>query len=122
MEETKDGDFIIVGGDFNYDPNDNDEDETTFNDLEAAGLINAATAFTKVCIHNVLLEIKIIDLSKFKDKGGLTDEMATWGNPENTYTGTNEYGHNEKKQRLHLDWIFYKGSGQNTIKTESYQV
>ena len=49
MEETKDGDFVIVGGDFNYDPNDNDEDETTFNDLEAAGLINAANAFTKVC-------------------------------------------------------------------------
>ena len=51
MEETKDGDFIIVGGDFNYDPKDNDEDETTFKDLEAAGLINAATAFTQVCIH-----------------------------------------------------------------------
>ena len=51
MEETKDGDFIIVGGDFNYDPKDNDEDETTFNDLEAAGLINAATVFTQVGIH-----------------------------------------------------------------------
>ena len=64
----------------------------------------------------------LLIFSKFKDKGGLTDEMATWGNPENTYTGTNEFGHNEKHQRLHLDWIFYKGSGQNTIKTESYQV
>ena len=66
--------------------------------------------------------VRINYLLKFKDKGGLTDEMATWGNPENTYTGTNEFGHNENNQRLHLDWIFYKGSGQNTIKTESYQV
>ena len=48
--------------------------------------------------------------------------MATWGNPENTYSGSNKYGHNVKKQRLHLDWIFYKALGQNSIITESYKV
>ena len=43
----------MVGGDFNYDPKDNDDDETTFIDMEVAGMTNTQKEFTKVCYFHL---------------------------------------------------------------------
>lgn len=85
-------DFVILGGDFNTDPKDN---ETSYNDLKTAMVSSMEEFFMDI-------------------KEWLVPSKATYGNPRNTYSS----GY----QPVLYDYIWHRGRGWNMIWTNVFDV
>jgi len=90
-----DADFMILGGDFNVDPKVN-ANETTYHDVSSL-MVNSMEEFFKI----------ITDW--------LIPKRATYGNPENTYSG-------QKYAPVLYDYIFHKANGNNSAWTNLFDV
>jgi len=98
--ENSDADFLILGGDFNFDAKTNSKyrpkgnPESTHADLEGV-LTNSMKE------HLTTNEVEA--------------HMNTYANPENQYS-------KNKKQPELLDYIFYKAKNGHMMKTKDYKV
>jgi len=90
---SSDADFVIVGGDFNVDPLDNEE---TYNTVEES-LKNSAEEFFK---H---------DKAKWMDP-----KLATFGNKANTYSS--------REHPVIYDYVWYKAKEGGVVTVEDYRV
>jgi len=85
-------DFVILGGDFNTDPKDN---ETSYHNLKEA-MISSMEEF-------------FLDIKEW-----LIPSKATYANPKNTYS--------YMYQPVLYDYIWHKANGRNMIWTNFFQV
>ena len=94
LVEKSQADFIILGGDFNADPEVNSH-ETTLKDINDV-MVSAVEEFFK------------------KIQNWLIPKEATYGNPKNSYSST--------QKPVHYDYIFHKAKGDNKIWTSLFDV
>ena len=92
--QQSDADFVILGGDFNADPEVNSH-ETTLKDINDI-MISAVEEFFK------------------KVQNWLIPKEATYGNPKNSYSSA--------QKPVHYDYIFHKANGDNKIWTNLFDV
>ena len=90
--DRSNADFVILGGDFNTDPKDN---ETSYHDLKRS-LVSSMEEFWR-------------DIREW-----LVPSKATYGNPGNTYSS--------QYQPVSYDYIWHRASGRNMIWTNLFQV
>jgi len=92
--QQSEADFVILGGDFNADPEVNSQ-ETTLKDINDV-MVSAVEEFFK------------------KVQNWLIPKEATYGNPKNSYSST--------EKPVHYDYIFHKANGDNKIWTNLFDV
>lgn len=92
--QQSEADFVILGGDFNADPEVNSE-ETTLKDINDV-MVSAVEEFFK------------------KVQNWLIPKEATYGNPQNSYSSS--------EKPVHYDYIFHKANGDNKIWTNLFDV
>jgi len=101
--KKSDADFLVLGGDFNVDPNVNGN-ETTYHDIKSI-MRNSMEQF---CQHNKLCKL-------FEDwiKSHLSN-TSSYANPRNTYS--------HMYKPVLYDYIFHKANGPHLILTDIFKI
>lgn len=107
--DNSNADFVILGGDFNTDPEDK---ETSYHNLKNSMVSSMEEFFLDIKVRHCLSKLHISYLSSTQE--WLCPSRATYGNPKNTYS--------YMYAPVLYDYIWHRSNRWNMIWTNFFEV